>query len=181
MTRPPLAFDPIEEARQHWSDRWEGGSAMAAATALVRASQLVVATVDEALRPFDLNFPRFEALVLLVFSRDGALPLGKMGERLLIHPASVTNIVDRLEAQGFVTRTPHPTDRRTILALITDEGRRVVEEATQAVVASAFSLEGLSEREIDQLTRTLRKLRLLHGDFTQAGDRPQEDGRRAAR
>jgi len=181
MTRPPLAFDPIEEARRHWNDRWEGGSAMAAATALVRASQLVAAGVDEALRPFDLNFPRFEALVLLVFSREGALPLGKMGERLLIHPASVTNIVDRLEAQGLVVRRPHPTDRRTILAVITDEGRRVAEAASRALAASAFSLEGLSDREIDQLTRTLRKLRLSHGDFSPAADTLREGERRAAR
>jgi hypothetical protein len=47
---------------------------MAAATSLVRASQIVVGKVEEALRPFALTFPRYEALVLLFFSREGALP-----------------------------------------------------------------------------------------------------------
>ena len=165
-SRQPLAFDSIEEARRHWDERWTGGSAMAAATSLVRASQIVVSNVEEALRPFGLTFPRYEALVLLFFSREGALPLGKMGERLMIHPASVTNVVDRLEEQGLVNRVPHPTDRRTILAVITDEGRRVVEEATDALSTTAFGLDGLSERDLDQLSRTIRKLRALRGDFS---------------
>lgn len=164
--RQPLPFDPIDEARRHWEDRWDGGAAMAAATSIVRASQIVVAKVEEALRPFELTFPRYEALVLLVFSRKGALPLGKMGERLQIHPASVTNIIDRLEAQGFVTRIAHPTDRRTILAEITDDGRRVVEEATKAIVAVSLGLDVLSEREQNAVTRLMRKLRLGHGDFS---------------
>ena len=85
---------------------------MAAATAIMRVQQIVLAAVDEALRPFDLTFARYEALVLLQFSRKGSLPLGKMGERLMIHPTSVTNIVDRLEVQGFLRRVPHPTPSR---------------------------------------------------------------------
>ena len=60
----------------------------------------------------------------------------------MIHPTSVTNIVDRLEAQGFVRRVAHPTDRRTTLAEITDEGRAVVEEATEAVTTSTSASPG---------------------------------------
>ena len=85
--------------------------AMAAATSIMRAQQIVLAAVDGALRPFGLTFARYEGLVLLLFSRRGALPLGKMGQRLMIHPTSVTNIIDRLEEQGLVRRVPHP-DRR---------------------------------------------------------------------
>ena len=164
-TKRKLPFDPIDEARRHWEGRWGRGDAMAAATAIMRAQQIVLASVDEALRPFDLTFARYEALVLLQFSRKGSLPLGKMGERLMIHPTSVTNIADRLEAQGFIRRVPHPTDRRTTLAEITEEGRAVVEEATKAVTAVAFAMDGLSERELEQLIRLLRKLRLSAGDF----------------
>lgn len=167
-TRRPLAFDPIDEARRHWEGRWDGGAPMAAATSIMRAGQIVLAAVDEALRPFDLTFARYEALVLLQFSRKGSLPLGKMGDRLMIHPTSVTNIVDRLESAGLLRRVAHPTDRRTTLAEITDEGREVVEQATEAVNAVAFALGGLSERELEQLIRLLRKLRLASGDFDEA-------------
>src|SRR5688500_8378146 len=160
-----LPFDPIDEARRHWESRWGRGDAMAAATAVMRVQQIVLGAVDEALRPFDLTFARYEALVLLQFSRKGSLPLGKMGERLMIHPTSVTNIVDRLESAGLLRRVAHPTDRRTTLAEITDEGRQAVEQATEAVNSVAFALGGLSERELEQLIRLLRKLRLASGDF----------------
>lgn len=137
---------------------------MAAATSIMRAQQIVLARVDEALRPFELTFARYEALVLLSFSRRGSLPLGKMGERLMIHPTSVTNIVDRLEAQSLVRRVDHPTDRRTTLCEITAAGRRRVSEATDAVTAVHLGIDGLTDREIEQLTRLLGKLRSSAGD-----------------
>ena len=123
---------------------------MAAATSIMRAQQIVQTRVEDVLRPFDLTFARYEALVLLGFTRRGALPMGKMGERLMIHPTSVTNIVDRLEAQGFVRRRPHQTDRRTTLVEITETGRQITERATKEVIASAFGLEALSDREVDR-------------------------------
>jgi DNA-binding MarR family transcriptional regulator len=138
---------------------------MSATTSVMRVHQLVIAQVDEALRPFGLTFARYEALVLLAFSRRGALPLGKMGDRLMLHPTSVTNIVDRLERQGLVERTAHPTDRRTTLASITDDGRRVVGKATEAVTSTGFGLAALTDDELDQLTGLLRKVRVAAGDF----------------
>jgi DNA-binding MarR family transcriptional regulator len=131
----------------------------------MRAQQIVLARVDEALRPFELTFARYEALVLLTFSRRGSLPLGKMGERLMIHPTSVTNIVDRLQAQGLVERVSHPTDRRTTLCEITAAGREIVAAATKAVIAIDLGIVGLTEREVAQLTKLLGKLRLESGDF----------------
>lgn len=160
-----LPFDPIAEARRNWDERWPGGAPMAAATSIMRAQQIVLARVEEALKPFELTFARYEALVLLSFSRRGALPLGKMGERLMIHPTSVTNIVDRLEAQGLVRRADHPTDRRTTLCEITEAGRAIVAKATDAVTSVDLGIAGLSEREVDQLTRLLTKLRRSSGDF----------------
>jgi DNA-binding MarR family transcriptional regulator len=164
----PLPFDPIEEAQAHWSARWEPdvADAMAAATSIMRAQQVVLAAVDGALRPFGLTFARYEGLVLLLFSRNGRLPMGKMGQRLMIHPTSVTNIIDRLEEGGLVRRLPHPTDGRTTLAEITDDGRQLARRATTAVNGVTFGLGALNQRELEQLMRILRKLRLSVGDFT---------------
>lgn len=166
MSPGRLPFDPIAEARRQWDVRWREGAAMAAATSVMRAQQIVLARVDGALRELGLNFARYEVLVLLHFSRRGALPLGKMGDRLMIHPTSVTNLVDRLESAGLVRRVPHPGDGRATLAELTPAGRRLVEEATQRVTGVALGLTGLGERELDQLTTLLRKLRLDAGDFT---------------
>lgn len=163
MTRRPLPFDPIEEAR----GRWDAGvgDAMAGATSVMRAQQIVLAAVDGALRPLGLTFARYEGLVLLSFSRTGALPLGAMGRRLMIHPTSVTNIVDRLERQGLVRRVPHPTDGRTTLAELTGAGRRLAAEATEAVNRTGFGLGALDATDLAQLHRIVRKLRLAAGDF----------------
>jgi DNA-binding MarR family transcriptional regulator len=131
----------------------------------MRAQQIVLARVDEALRPWSLTFARYEVLVLLHFSRQGVLPLGKMGDRLMLHQASITNLVDRLEQQGLLKRVPHPTDRRTTLAELTPGGRATVVAATKAVVAAQVGVAELSERDAKDLHRILRKLRAGAGDF----------------
>jgi DNA-binding MarR family transcriptional regulator len=160
------AFDPIAEARRQWEAHgWsEAAPAMAAVTSVMRAQQLFLARVDAALAPFGLTFARFELLRLLAFTRHGELPLGKVGERLQVHATSVTSAVNRLEGQGFVRRTPHPTDGRTTLATITDAGRVVVEDATRVLNDDVFADIGLGEREAAQLFRLLEKVRRSAGD-----------------
>lgn len=167
MTDTPLPFDPIAEARRNWQERgWGEADRMAAVTSVMRAHQILIAAVNRELAPLDLTFARYEVLVLLVFSRRGALPLGKIGERLQVHAASVTNAIDRLEGAGFVRRRPHPTDGRAVLAEITAEGRDVVDRATQVLVAGAFGAPGLERGDAEELTRLLAGLREAAGDFT---------------
>ena len=161
----PLSFDPIEEAGRQWEKRWAATEAMTAATSIMRAQQIVLARVDEALRPWSLSFARYEVLVLLHVSRSGELPLGKMGDRLMLHQASVTNLVDRLEQQGYLRRVPHPTDRRTTLAQLTAEGRAIVDDATAAVVDASIGVAELTRRDQRDLHRILRKLRAGAADF----------------
>jgi DNA-binding MarR family transcriptional regulator len=170
MAPRQLSFDPIDEARRQWDARFPAGAAMATATSIMRAQQIVQSRVDAALRRLGLNFARYEVLVLLYFSRRHALPMGKMGERLMIHPTSVTNLVDRLESAGLVQRVPHPTDRRTTLVELKAEGRAMVKTATRRVSDVALGVTGLDDRELDQLTVLLRKLRVDAGDFASTTD-----------
>ena len=135
--------------------------------------------VDAVLRPHDLTFARFEVLRLLAFTRQGALPLGKIGARLQVHPASVTSAIDRLERQGFVVQVPHPTDGRAILAEITDAGRRVVDQATLDLNDKAFTQLGLPESDLDELVRILREMRQRAGDFDGVGVDPDPSRRSA--
>jgi DNA-binding MarR family transcriptional regulator len=166
MTRKePLPFDPIEEAARQWGKRWSGVDEMRAVTNVMRVQQLVLGELDEILRPHGLTFARYEALVLLTFSRRGSLPLGKMGDRLQVHPTSVTSIVDRLEAAEHVVRRPHPTDGRTVLAEITQAGRKVVEAATGDLVAAEFGVGVLSRRQLVEISALLTPLRRAAGDF----------------
>jgi DNA-binding MarR family transcriptional regulator len=160
-----LPFDPIDEAARQWGLRWSGVPAMHAVTSLMRVQQLVIGQLDAILKPHGLTFARYEALVLLVFSSRGSLPLGKMGERLQVHPTSVTSIVRRLDAAGLVRRRPHPDDGRAVLAEITDEGRAVVEAATKDLVESDFALGSLTDDQLRAMSELLAPVRHAAGDF----------------
>jgi len=163
----PLRIDPIAEARRHWTERWgeEPARPMAAVTSIMRAQQVLMARLNDLLRPLGLTFPRYEALMLLSFTRTGALPLGKIGERLQVHRTSVTNIVDKLEADGLVRRVPHAEDRRATLAEITDAGRETAARATAGLNAAAFGIDALGNDEQETVTALLRGLRVDAGDF----------------
>jgi DNA-binding MarR family transcriptional regulator len=167
MAARPLPFDPILEARRHWREHGWGPAAdgMAAVTSVFRAQQIYLARIDAVLRPLGLTFARYEVLMLLLFSRRGALPLNKVGARLQVHPTSVTNAVDRLEQQHLIRRVPHPTDGRTTLAEITESGRLLAEKATAAVNADVFSAPGLDGNEVSALVEILGQLREDAGDF----------------
>ena len=126
-----------------------------------------MARLNDLLRPHGLTFPRYEALMLLSFTRAGALPLGKIGERLQVHRTSVTNIIDKLEADGLVRRVPHAEDRRATLAEITDAGRATAKAATEVAQRRELRHRARSRRAISSASPTiLRGLRLDAGDFT---------------
>jgi DNA-binding MarR family transcriptional regulator len=166
MAARPLPFDPIARAAELWEARIGPSTTMAAVTSIMRVQQILQSAVDGALKAHGLTFARYEALVLLVFSQRGSLPMRVMGERLQLHPTSVTNIVDRLEADHLVKRTPHPTDRRTTLAEITESGRERMAQATKAVTSIDFGLVGLTDHQTGELTELLAKVRKTTGDFT---------------
>ena len=165
VTAPALPFDPIAKAADTWAERIGPSVSMSAVTNIMRVQQILQATVDERLKPHGLSFARYEALVLLSFSQRGSLPMRMMGERLQLHPTSITNIVDRLEADGLARRLPHPSDRRTTLVELTEAGRDRLTGATAAVTGADFGFVGLDEPELDQLSVLLTKVRRAAGDF----------------
>ncbi|HEX4109323.1 MAG TPA: MarR family transcriptional regulator [Solirubrobacteraceae bacterium] len=167
MASKPLPFDPIGEARRHWVAHWgqEPAPSMAAVTSIMRCQQILLLRLNDLLRPMGLTFPRYEALMLLRLSRTGALPLGKIGERLQVHRTSVTGLVDRLEERGLVVRTAHATDRRTTLAEITPAGRELAEQATRVLNEERFAVPELADAWLEELTLLLRDFREAAGDF----------------
>lgn len=164
---PPLRFDPIDEAGRQWRAHWPDApiDAMQAVTSVMRAHQILLNRLNLALEGFGLTFARYEALMLLHFSRAGSLPLGKMGDRLQVHPASVTNLVNGLERDGLVVRTPHPSDRRTTLATITPRGHAVADAATRSLHEIRFGTAPLDDEQLSAVTEALRAARRGAGDF----------------
>jgi len=159
--------DLIAEARAEWTRRWGQAPApsMTAVTSIMRAQQILMARLNELLRPHRLTFPRYEALMLLHFSRTGSLPLGKMGERLQVHPTSVTNMIDGLEKLGYVVREAGARDRRQTLAVITNAGRETAEAATGVLNAARFGTAPLQRGQLETLSEALRMLRAAEDGF----------------
>jgi DNA-binding MarR family transcriptional regulator len=126
--------------------------------------------IDEARRQWKERWPEAATAMATATSvmRRGELPLGKMGQRLMIHPTSVTNIVDRLAEDALIERAPHPTDRRTTLARITPEGKALVAKATASVNAVRFGVGMLGDGEMEELIRLVHAMRRSAGDFAPA-------------
>ena len=170
MTAPrPLPMDPIAEARRQWEDHgWaDAAPGMEAVTAVMRAQQIMLTRIEAALRPFGISFSRYELLTLPSFPRTGMLPMSKLSARLQVHPTSVTNTVDRLEAAGLVRRRADPADGRSRLVAITDEGRDVAQRAT-ADLTGVFADIGLPGEDREVLAAILRRFRQRAGDFTES-------------
>lgn len=162
---PDGPFDAIAEARRQWVEHdLAEPTAMAAATSLIRAQQVVSTAIDRALRPIGLTFARYEVLMLLQFSRSGALPMTKVGERLMVHPTGITKLVDKLEAEGLVERVPNELDRRGTLARITPPGRRLARAATDAVASIRFGMP-LDETDLEEVVAIVRRLRATLGEL----------------
>jgi DNA-binding MarR family transcriptional regulator len=159
--------DPIALARRNWVEAgWvEAADGMALVTSIMRVQQLFLGRIEGLLRPHGLTFARFEVLRLLAFTRHGELPVGKIGERLQVHPASVTNAVQRLEEAGLVSRRTNPDDGRSVLAEITAPGRELVERCTALLNDEVFARVGLSRPDADAAVRGLHELRRHAGDF----------------
>jgi DNA-binding MarR family transcriptional regulator len=163
-------FDPIAEAHRQWSTRWpEYADHMAAVTSVMRVQQLLLSRIEDTLKPYGLTFAAYEALRLLAFTRSGSLPMGKMGERLMVHPAAVTNAISKLEQRGLVRRQMSPDDRRVVLAAITEDGRALADDATAALNQAAFGLPGLTQQQAAEMTAALRNIRTLTGDIAASG------------
>ena len=138
---------------------------MAAVTSVMRVQQLLLWRIEDILKPFGLTFAAYEALRLLAFTRVGSMPMGKMGTRLMVHPAAVTNAISKLEQRGLVQRSMSPQDRRVVLATITDIGRELVEEATTALNDGCFGMPGISSAQAAEMADALRAIRATAGDL----------------
>ena len=160
-------MDLVEESHRLWTEHgWgEAADGMAAVTSVMRAQQIMQARVDAVLRPMGLTFSRYELLMLLHFSRAGALPVTRASRRLQVHPTSVTNAVDRLEAAGLVKRCPDPADGRGTLVELLPAGRELALSATERLNAGVFTSPGLPRRRVHGLVAVLRDLRKGAGDF----------------
>lgn len=128
----------------------------------MRTQHVYLARLDAALEGRGLSTAKFGALRVLAGS-DEPLALGQLAERLACVRSNITQLVDRLEADGLVQRVPDPEDRRSKRAAITAEGRRRFEAGSRAKLeVERELLASLSPEEAEQLAAALGKLSADH-------------------
>lgn len=141
---PPSWNDEEERALRLW-------------ISLARAYGSFARAVTVKVTEYGLTTPQFGVLEAL--HHLGPLPLGELAEKLLVTGGNVTYVMDRLEAQGLVTRQRSPEDRRVVLARLTEKGRALVAEVFPGHATYVAQLAGrLDEGEQDELRRLLKKL-----------------------
>lgn len=107
---------------------------------------------------FEVTLPQFDALAEL--ERAGRpLTMSALSQELMVSNGNITGVVDRLVRDGYVARSPSPTDRRVQYIELTARGAErfaAMARAHERWVAEL--LEGLSDREVEQMTRLLKKM-----------------------
>src|SRR6266511_1560140 len=125
---------------------------------LLTCEMLIETEVRRRLRDsFDVTLPRFDLMAQLDRAPNG-MTLGELSQRMMVTNGNVTGLVDRLVAQGLISRRPSPRDRRAQLVSLTAEGRRFFRAMARANGDwIADMLADLSSDEIDALMRLLAK------------------------
>jgi len=158
--------DPVERAAANWGRHGFGdGPRLLASLSIIRVEDMIRTHNADVLQPLHLTHARHEALAVLFYSRGGQMKLSELGQKLLLHPTSITSTVDSLEKLGYVERVPHPSDRRATMARITPAGRQAIVTSSEAMRDNDYGLHALTEDEAQQLFGLLRKVRDAAGDI----------------
>jgi MarR family transcriptional regulator, organic hydroperoxide resistance regulator len=123
--------------------------------ALYSASRAMTAAYRPILAELNLTYPQY--LVLLVLWEEGRITVGGLGERLQLDSGTLSPLLKRLEANGFVRRERSSDDERLVDVTLTPAGRRL-ERKAQCIPEQLFSATGMSEQQAADLRDAVRHL-----------------------
>ena len=125
---------------------------------VLHASNVLESRIEARLSEAGLSLAKLAALHRLTEAGE-SLPLGQLAERLACVKSNVTQLVDRLEADGLVNRTGDPNDRRSRLAVLTEAGKTAYAKGSEIQKQAERDLFGvLTPSESETLHQLLRKL-----------------------
>ena len=122
---------------------------------LYSAFMAVSRTYKPWLDKLELTYPQY--LVLLVLWEEGRLTVGRLGERLQLDSGTLSPLLKRLEANGFVRRERSLDDERQVDVTLTPAGRRL-ERKAQCIPEQLFGSTGMTEQEAADLRDAVRHL-----------------------
>jgi DNA-binding MarR family transcriptional regulator len=135
-----------------------GGTQKTGLFAVLHASSVLESRLESRLSEVGLSLAKLAALGRLTEAGE-SLPLGQLADRLSCVKSNVTQLVDRLEADGLVSRTADSNDRRSRLAVLTDAGRTAYQKGSEIQRQTEAEMFGvLTADESDLLHKLLGKL-----------------------
>ena len=136
---------------------------MTALCALLHTAAAVQAYAEGKLAAIGLSLAKLQALAA-VWAAGDALPMARLAERLSRARSNITQLVDRLETDGLMTRVADPHDRRSRLAVLTAAGRTACEEGVRIQEQTERELlAGVDADEAHRLQALLETLRRRAG------------------
>ncbi|WP_329454597.1 MarR family winged helix-turn-helix transcriptional regulator [Streptomyces sp. NBC_01497] len=140
-------------------------------TAVLTASRLLVAVSARSLASVEESLTLAQFRMLVVLSTRGAMNISRLGAHLDVIPSTALRMVERLTSAGMLDRRPNELNRREILISLTEEGRHVVDEATERRRAEIARIVGAMPT-----AQRAGLVEALHA-FSEAGDEPPVQGR----
>jgi MarR family transcriptional regulator, organic hydroperoxide resistance regulator len=131
-----------------------------ASLSILRTSELLQQQSSAFIKPYDLTGPQYNVLRILRGSFPNGLPCGQIADRMITRDPDVTRLLDRLEARGLISRERGNQDRRVVVATITAEGLRVLQEIDPAILDHhRRQFSNLDSTELRELIRLLQLVR----------------------
>lgn len=126
---------------------------------IVRTADILMQSAGQVLKRFDVSGPQYNVLRILRGSPDG-LSCGQIAERMISRDPDITRLLDRLETRGLIARERNGQDRRVVVASITADGLKLVQELDPLVIQEhRRALGALGEVKLRQLIELLEQAR----------------------
>ena len=152
------SMDPIRMPDDFY-EQTPDGNVLATETVMnvVRTGDLLLDQIGRLLRPLGVSSPG--GLVLGLLRDHGPMAPSEIGDRLIVTRATVTGLVDSLERRGLVRRTPHPSDRRSLIVEITPDGLKVLAQVRATVHRQEKAwMSALSDADLRKLINLLHRV-----------------------
>jgi len=127
---------------------------------LLRVHAAVLPRLERALAAHQLPLAWYDVLLELNAAPGRRLRMSELGSRVVLSRERVSRVVDELQRAGLVRREPNPEDRRSLFAVLTDEGRERLRAAAPAYLAGIEEhyTRHLEDEEVAVLTRALGRV-----------------------
>lgn len=126
---------------------------------IVRLGGSIERLFDKFYKTFKLSKPQFTALYRIYLTGEEGIQMSALGDQMSVSRANITSLVDRMVARGLIERVTNENDRRSVKAVITTEGKEILEKVLpDKEVFTSEVLNFLSDKEKEHFYELLIKV-----------------------